>query len=86
MHELSIALEVSRIAQDYVGRDQLRKVVQLGMDVGEEAGVEVSSLEFCLEAVLTQPPFHNVRVVIRSVPGDVLRLSYLETDDGCSKN
>jgi hydrogenase nickel incorporation protein HypA/HybF len=86
MHELSIALEVSRIAQDYVGRDQLRKVVQLGMDVGEEAGVEVSSLEFCLEAVLTQPPFHNVRVVIRSVSGDVLRLSYLETEDGRSKN
>ena len=86
MHELSIALEVSRIAQHYVGRDQLPKVVQLGMDVGEEAGVEVSSLEFCLEAVLTQPPFHDVTVVIKSVPGDVLRLAYLEVDDGRSKN
>lgn len=86
MHEMSIALEVSRITQDYVGRDQLPKVVQVGMDVGEEAGVEVNSLEFCLEAVLTQPPFHNVRVVIKSVPGDGLRLAYLEIDDGRPKN
>jgi len=86
MHEMSIALEVSRIAQDYVGRDEIHRVVLVGMDVGEEAGVEVGSLEFCLEAVLTQPPFHNVRVVIKTVPGDVLLLAYLEIDDGRPKN
>jgi Zn finger protein HypA/HybF involved in hydrogenase expression len=51
------------------------------VEVGDDAGVEPESLAFCLEAVLATPPFHGAKPVITRLPGDVLRLSYLEVED-----
>ncbi|UCG87579.1 MAG: hydrogenase maturation nickel metallochaperone HypA [Gemmatimonadota bacterium] len=82
MHEMSIALEVCNIAEQHVGRDRLAHVVTVGLEVGDDSGVECDSLEFCLEAVLSSPPFHRARAVVDRVSGDVLRVSYLEVDDG----
>jgi Zn finger protein HypA/HybF involved in hydrogenase expression len=56
--------------------------VEVGLEVGDDAGVEFDSLKFCLEAVLTSPPFNQAKAVIHRVSGDVLRVSYLEVDDG----
>lgn len=83
MHEMSIALEVCRIAEQQVGSAAVGRVVAVGVDVGDDAGVEVSSLEFCLESLLSTPPFGSARPVITRLPGDLLRVSYLEVDDGC---
>jgi Zn finger protein HypA/HybF involved in hydrogenase expression len=82
MHEMSIALEVCSIAEAHVPREQLASVVEVGLEVGDDAGVEVDSLEFCLEALLTSPPFGEAKPVIKRVRGDVLRVSYLEVEDG----
>jgi len=82
MHEMSIALEVCSIAEDHVGLEHLPHVVEVGLEVGDDAGVAFDSLEFCLEVVLTSPPFNQAKAVIHRVPGDVLRVSYLEVDDG----
>lgn len=82
MHELSIALEVGSIVERYVGRDQLSRVVKVALEVGHDAGVEFDSLEFCLNAVLGQPPFQGATAVIERVAGNVLRVSHLEVDDG----
>lgn len=82
MHEMSIALEVCRIAEEQVGRDALPSVVKVGVAVGEEAGVEVTNLEFCLEALLGSAPFGGAQPVIERRPGDVLRVEWLEVDDG----
>lgn len=84
MHEMSIALEVCRIAEQQVGPAAVGRVVAVGLDVGDEAGVELSSLEFCLESLFSMPPFAGARPVIHRLPGDLLRVSYLEVDDGCS--
>ena len=46
------------------------------------AGIEADNLEFCLEALLSSPPFTGAKPVIERLPGDVLRLSYLEVEDG----
>ena len=81
MHELSIALEVCRIAEEQVGREDLCRVTEVAVEVGNDAGVEVGSLEFCLEALLSSAPFGNARPVIARAAGDVLRVSYLELDD-----
>jgi len=86
MHELSIALEIGSIAERYVGRDRLPHVVKVVVEVGEDAGVEFDSLAFCLEAVLSAPPFKKAKAEIDRVAGDVLRVSYLEVDDGRSDN
>lgn len=83
MHEMSLALEICRMAEERLGRDQLPDVVTVCLEVGDTAGVEVANLEFCLEALLAHPPFGSARPVIEQQPGDGLRLAYLEVDDGC---
>lgn len=82
MHEMSIALEVCRVAERHVGRDRLPNVVEVCLAVGDDAGVEADNLEFCLEALLSAPPFAGATPVIRRLPGDVLRVESLEVDDG----
>lgn len=82
MHEMSIALEVCRIAEDHVGREHLAEVVEIAIEVGDDAGLEVDNLEFCLEALLAHPPFGRGRPSILRCAGDVLRVHHLEVDDG----
>jgi len=84
MHEMSVALEVCRIAEERAGAAGAGagRVVAVGLEVGNDAGVELSSLTFCLETLLSQPPFAGARPVIARRPGDVLRVSYLEVEDG----
>lgn len=79
---MSVALEVCRMAEERLGREALGGVVAVGVEVGDEAGVEPESLAFCLEAVLATPPFHGAKPVITRRPGDALRLAYLEVEDG----
>ena len=82
MHELSVALEICRIAEEKVGRAACASVVAVGVAVGDTSGVEPSSLAFCLDALLREPPFAGARPVLDRRPGDVLALSYLEVEDG----
>jgi len=81
MHEMSIALEIARIAHDRLGA-AAPQLVTVGIDVGDDAGVEPANLEFCLEAVLATPPFRGAKGLVNRARGDVLQLTYLEVDDG----
>ena len=82
MHEMSLALEVCSIAERHVPKEQLGQIVEVGLEVGDAAGIEADNLAFWLETLLANPPFKAARPVITRVPGDVLRVSYLEVDDG----
>jgi Zn finger protein HypA/HybF involved in hydrogenase expression len=53
----------------------------VGLTVGHASGVEPASLEFCLDALLAQPPFGGAKTVITHTAGDDLHLDYLEVDD-----
>lgn len=86
MHELSIALEVCRMTEDRLGPDGLKSVRAVGVEVGDDAGIEVGNLRFCLESLLAVAPFRGARPVILRQPGDALRLAYLEVDDGDSND
>lgn len=82
-----MAMEICRIAQEHTAAAAVPgapppRLVGVGVQVGDDAGVEPDNLQFCLEALLSQPPWSGARAVIERVPGDVLRLSYLEVDDG----
>jgi Zn finger protein HypA/HybF involved in hydrogenase expression len=78
---MSVALEIARIAEEKLG-DTAPQLVTVAVDVGDSAGVEFSSLEFCLEAVFATPPFAGAKPQIMRCAGDVLRVAYLEVDDG----
>jgi len=54
MHEMSLALEVGRMAEEYL-RQHPGRLLRLGVVVGDDAGVEPDNFAFCLEAVLARP-------------------------------
>ena len=82
MHELSVALEICRIAEERLGPERAAQVVVVGVEVGDQAGVEPGNLCFCLEALLASPPFGHARPELVRLGGDQLRVTYLEVEDG----
>jgi Zn finger protein HypA/HybF involved in hydrogenase expression len=82
VHELSIAMEICRMAGERLAAEQLPQLVEVGVELGDDAGLEPENLAFCLEALLAQPPFAGAKAVIRRTAGAELRLDYLEIDDG----
>lgn len=80
MHEMSVALEVCRMAEERLGSES-ESLVELGVTVGDDAGIEPQNLQFCLEALLAEPPFSGATPRILREPGDALHLSYLEVVD-----
>jgi Zn finger protein HypA/HybF involved in hydrogenase expression len=86
MHELTLARDICRITAEHVGDERLADIVEVGIEVGEDAGVEVRSLEFCLEALLSAPPFGRARPAIEVRAGAVLCVAYLRVDDGDPEN
>jgi Zn finger protein HypA/HybF involved in hydrogenase expression len=82
VHEMSLALEICRITEEQVGREALPRVREVGLLVGTDSGVEPDNLEFCLDALLSHPPFAGARVAMSTDSGDDLRVTYLEVDDG----
>ena len=81
MHELSIALDVCRIAEEHVGVDALARVTAVGLDVGDRAGIEIDNLEFCLEALLGSAPCGSGKPEIRRLGGEELSVTYVEVED-----
>lgn len=81
MHELSLALEVCRMAEVHLDGRDARQVRLVAVEVGDDSNVEVENFRFCLEALLDAPPFAGARPAIVSRPGPDLRLAYLEVDD-----
>jgi Zn finger protein HypA/HybF involved in hydrogenase expression len=82
VHELSMALEVCRIAELHAEPHAASAVRTVAVEIGTDAGVEVENFRFCMEALLGAPPFAGARLELLPCTGDDLRLTYLEVDDG----
>ena len=70
------------MAEERLAREELPLLIAVGVVLGHDAGLEPDNLRFCLETLLAAPPFAGARPVITRLPGDALRLAYLEIDDG----
>ena len=84
VHELSLALEVCRIAEQQVDPGGAARVRVVAVEVGIDANIELENFRFCLGALLEGPPFAGAVPRILPRPGPDLRLAYLEVDDGGS--
>lgn len=84
MHELSLAQEICRIIREKLGEAGCGLVREVGLEVGERAGVAPDSLAFCLELLLAEPPFEGAHCRLNRVPGSDLALTYVEVADGDS--
>lgn len=80
MHELSLAIEIGRLAEEKLGASASR-CVAVGVEVGTESGVEPSALEFCLEAVFSHPPWAGARPVLERSAGDIFQVTWFEIED-----
>lgn len=81
MHEMSVAMEICQIAERAIGPRPPSTVTEVIVDVGDDAGIEIQNLEFCLEALLHAPPFRAARAVVRREAGDELRVASVEVDE-----
>ncbi len=75
MHELSLALNIMDIVQDYLEKEQASVVLELELDVGVCSGVEIPALQFALDTSKTNTPFENM----------VLKINRIETQLVCTE-
>ena len=81
MHELSVAVEVCRMAEQRLLPHERARLRTVELIVGEEAGLEPDNLQFCLEALLGAPPFGRAVPAITVIPGRDLALTRMLVDD-----
>ncbi len=60
MHEMSLAMEIRSICERELARLPEERLTAVGVEVGAFSGVEVETLRFCLEVVLSDR-FDGVR-------------------------
>ena len=70
------------MAEERLGPDGSGRLRVIGLEVGDDCGLEPDNLTFCLDALLGEPPFGSAHAALHRCPGDTLRLDFLEVDDG----
>lgn len=73
MHEMSLALEIGEICERELARAAGDRLLEVGVEVGAFAGVEVETLRFCLDAVLGER-FEGARCEITLEPASAVCL------------
>lgn len=68
MHEMSIAEGIYEIVRDYAEQNHATKVREVGLLIGEMAGVEQESLAFSWRVLTQGSPAEGAALKIRSVP------------------
>jgi Zn finger protein HypA/HybF involved in hydrogenase expression len=82
VHELSLALEDCRQAEQVLEREGGGTVRRLAVEIGDDAGLERENFRFCLESLLSAPPFNGTHAEFLQGEGPDLRLAWVEVDDG----
>lgn len=68
MHELSLAQSIAEIAQQAASANGDRKVMSVGIRVGELSGVIVDSLTFCFAAITAGTTLEGAALRVDRVP------------------
>lgn len=79
MHEMSIAKASSRLSSAPQGRSRVTRVKEVRIEVGELAGVDISSLEFAWVSVTRGGPAEGSRLVIERPRGEAWCLDCAKT-------
>src|SRR5215472_18691635 len=87
MHEMGIASSILEAVHQELRLYPEHRAVRVGVRIGEFAGVDAASLQFCFEALVKGTELEPLELEIdwrraeTGKPGDELDLSYLELDD-----
>ncbi len=69
MHELSLAGGILQVVEDAAVRESFARVLQLRLEVGQLAGVQVQALRFALESIAPGTLLEGAEVLIDEPPG-----------------
>lgn len=69
MHELSLAGGILKLVEEAALRESFTRVLQLRLEVGKLAAVEVQSLRFSLESLAPGTVLEGAELVIEEPPG-----------------
>lgn len=69
MHELSLAGGILQVVEDAAAREAFARVLQLRLEVGRLAGVEVPALRFALDAIAPGTLLEGAQILIDEPPG-----------------
>ena len=71
MHELSIAMNILEIVEDYTSRENTKKVLELELDIGDLLGIEIPALKFALETTKEGSILESSVIVINAIQAQV---------------
>lgn len=81
MHEMGIASSIL----EAVRQEQLRypgyRATRVGVRIGQFAGVDSESLQFCFGAIVKDSPLASLELGIEPGAGDELDMDWVEFDD-----
>ena len=87
MHEMGIASSVLEAVHQELHRYPGRRATKVGLRIGEYAGVDRESLQFCFEALVKGSELEPLELEIElcgavdGYRGDELEFKYLELED-----
>jgi Zn finger protein HypA/HybF involved in hydrogenase expression len=82
MHEMGIASSILEAVRKELLLYPRYRAAKVQVRIGEFAGVDQNSLQFCFDSIVKDSSFAPLELGIESVFGDDLDLSYIEMDDG----
>ncbi len=69
MHEMSIALNIVQMADEFARREQAQTIEVIDLEIGELSGVVIDALEFCFQAAKKNTLATDAEIVIHPIPG-----------------
>ena len=81
MHEMGIAASILDAVEKELGRYPGYRAAKIGVRIGEYAGVDMNSLQFCFEALVKDSPLAPLELGIEWRNGDELDLGSLELEE-----
>jgi hydrogenase nickel incorporation protein HypA/HybF len=69
MHEMSIVAGILRIAEDEARAAEAKVINSIELEIGQLAGIEIDSLNFCFEAARRGTMASGAELVIHDIPG-----------------
>jgi hydrogenase nickel incorporation protein HypA/HybF len=68
MHEMSIAQSILDIVDEYMTKENGRKLMEVAVEVGELVAVVPDSLTFCYEVLVENSPYRESKLSINIIP------------------
>lgn len=69
MHEMTLAESILNIVEETARRQGASRVMEVRLEIGELANVEVAALQFCLESAVQGSLAEGARVECLIIPG-----------------